>query len=28
MKPDLAFESTTNYSRKQWAQRLDLLSSL
>jgi tetratricopeptide (TPR) repeat protein len=28
MKPDLAFENTTNYSRKQWAQRLDLLSSL
>ncbi len=28
MKPDLAFESTTNYSRKQWAERLDLLGSL
>jgi tetratricopeptide (TPR) repeat protein len=28
MKPDAAFESTTNYSRQQWAQRLDLLSSL
>ncbi len=28
MKPDAAFESATNYSRKQWAQRLDLLSSM
>lgn len=28
MKPDLAFEKTTNFNRKQWAERLDLLSSL
>jgi tetratricopeptide (TPR) repeat protein len=28
MKPDEAFEKTTNYNRKQWADRLDLLSSL
>jgi tetratricopeptide (TPR) repeat protein len=28
MKPDVAFEKTTNYNRKQWADRLDLLSSL
>jgi len=28
MKPDVAFEKNTNYTRKQWAERLDLLSSL
>jgi TolA-binding protein len=28
MKPDAAFENTTNYNRKQWADRLDLLGSL
>ena len=28
MKPDAAFETTTNYTRKEWAQRLDLLSTL
>ena len=28
MKPDAAFETTTNYSRKEWGQRLDMLSTL
>jgi TolA-binding protein len=28
IKADVAFEITTNYTRKQWTQRLDLLSSL
>jgi TolA-binding protein len=28
MKPDAAFETNTNYSRKGWAQRLDLLSTM
>jgi tetratricopeptide (TPR) repeat protein len=28
IKPDAAFENTTNYNRKQWADRLDLLCSL
>jgi tetratricopeptide (TPR) repeat protein len=28
MKPDAAFDATTNYNAKQWAERLDLLSSL
>ena len=28
MKPDATFENTTNYNRKQWADRLDLLTSL